>query len=93
MPDEAIEAPDQAQPMADKAREDTFFLPADFPGHEDCKPGDTITLRVVGHGENGEVEVEHVGYDKGEPDWKTDLKQSMADKPDGAGGEEAGEEY
>ena len=58
-------------------REDTFFLPPDFPGSDKLKQGDTITLKVLSKGENGDIEVEHVGAEAGEPDWKTDLKQHM----------------
>lgn len=40
-------------------RDDTFFLPADFPGADTIKEGDTITLNVVGKGPDG-IEVEQV---------------------------------
>lgn len=69
------ESPPEAGP-----REDTFFLPQDFPGSEACKSGDTITLKVVGKAEDGSVEVEHVpgaGASESPDDWKTDLKSSM----------------
>lgn len=41
-----------------QGREDTFFLPPDYPGIENLKQGDTVTLRVVGKDEDGNVEVE-----------------------------------
>ena len=41
-----------------QGREDTFFLPPDYPGIENLKKGDTVTLRVVGKDEDGNVEVE-----------------------------------
>ena len=41
-------------------REDTFFLPSDFPGSDNLKPGDTLTLKVVGKDADGDIEVEHV---------------------------------
>lgn len=35
----------------------SFYLPTDFPTPEGVKAGDTITLRVVGVSEDGEIEV------------------------------------
>lgn len=46
-------------------REDTFFLPNEYPGAEDLQPGDTLSLRVVGKDEHGQIEVECVHDDGG----------------------------
>lgn len=49
---------DGEQPKEGEHREDTFFLPPDYPGIENLKPGDKVTLLVVGKDEDGHVEVE-----------------------------------
>lgn len=63
-------------------RGDTFFLPPTFPGADGLAQGDTVTLRVVGSNEQGELEVENVSQEgaggEGEAPWASDLKQSMA---------------
>lgn len=61
----------------DTGREDTFFLPTDFPNSDSLKAGDTVTLTVVGKDADGNVEVEHQpDQGEGEPPatgWKSDL--------------------
>lgn len=52
------EGGDAQQQEHEGGREDTFFLPPDYPGIENLKPGDTVTLRVVGKDEDGNIEVE-----------------------------------
>ena len=37
--------------------DNTFFLPAEFPGSDSFKPGDSITLKVVSRNDDGEIEV------------------------------------
>jgi hypothetical protein len=71
-------------------REDTFFLPPDFPGSEALKPGDMLNLRVVGKDAQGGIEVEHVAGAEGDmPDWKKDLRNSVQSTPGmGMGGGE-----
>ena len=60
-------------------RGDTFFLPTDFPGLDALKPGATITLKVVGKGEDGQVEVEHMPEGGAMPhdDMMDDLRASQ----------------
>lgn len=62
-------------------REDTFFLPPDFPGADGLKAGDTITLRVVGKNSDGEVEVESSSGQTTEgksDDWEHDLRSNAS---------------
>jgi hypothetical protein len=60
----------------------TFFLPPTFPGMDQYKPGDTITLRVVGKDSDGDLEVECVEPDQGDQaDWKSDLRKSVPNAP------------
>ena len=66
-------------PTETEERDDTFWIPTDFPGADQLKEGDTITLRVVGRDGNGEVEVELAGGPEQETDWKTDLKNEAPD--------------
>jgi len=61
----------------------TFFLPDSFPGRENYKAGDTITLKVVGEDADGDLEVECVHPKGGEKDWKTDLRESVPNTPSG----------
>jgi len=76
---------DERQPP-DGQREDTFYLPPDFPGSEMLNPGDMLQLRVVGKDGDGGIEVEHVPMKGGgEPEWRQDLKRSVPNVP-GAGG-------
>lgn len=57
-------------------RDDTFFLPSDYPGAENLKPGDMVSLKVVGKDADGNIEVEcppeNMKDGKG-GDWKSDL--------------------
>jgi hypothetical protein len=62
---------------AAKPRKDTFFLPSGFPGMDSFKPGQTITLKVVGRDAEGDIEVA-VG-DGEEPSFADDLRTSMAE--------------
>lgn len=78
----ADEGGEEAPAATTEARNDTFFMPPDFPGAENLKAGDTVTLRVVGKSSDGEIEVEHVG-EPAESDWKTDLRSSMAGPSEG----------
>jgi hypothetical protein len=48
-------------------REDTFFLPHEYPGASDLQPGDMLQLRVVGKDADGQCEVEVVHGDDKEP--------------------------
>lgn len=78
---------DAAPDKSTEGREDTFFLPADFPGVETLKPGDPLNLRVVGKDAEGKIEVEHVPMEgrEGDPEWKSDLKRTVPTTPGGAG--------
>jgi hypothetical protein len=39
-----------------------FFIPKDFLGKKECKPGDTITLEVTQLDDDGDVGVKVKGY-------------------------------
>ena len=52
--DDSAPAPDSSP---DQDEGGTFFLPPDFVEGHDCKPGDTISLEVVGKDKDGDVEV------------------------------------
>lgn len=67
------ENPDEGQ----TARDDTFFLPSDFPGSDALKAGDTLTLRVVGKDADGDIEVEHVAGEPAKSGMMDDLRTSM----------------
>lgn len=60
-PDEGDE---QEQPGESKGY--TCFLPGDFPGAENLKAGDSITLKVVGKDKDGDIEVQHTAEEGGE---------------------------
>jgi hypothetical protein len=65
----AADALDQSQGDQAEPRDDTFYLPSDFPGADALKEGDTISLKVVSKSEDGEIEVEQVSdNDEQEPD-------------------------
>lgn len=78
-----VDHPIDPNPASDESgREDTFFLPSDFPQADTLKPGDQLTLRVVGRDSEGNIEVETVSTGgTGEPEWKTDLKKSVQTTP------------
>lgn len=84
-PDEGAADAPPAPDAAPQEREDTFFLPPDFPGKDGYKPGDTITLKVVGAGKDGELEVECEKPDEADgdnsQDWKTDLRDNVPTTP------------
>lgn len=50
-----------SQDQEQESSDNCFYLPADFPGSENLKAGDTLTLRVRGKDADGDIEVEHVG--------------------------------
>jgi len=58
---------DAGAPAPDETRSDqqgyTCFLPGDFPGAENLKAGDTLTLKVVGKDKDGDIEVQHMPED------------------------------
>lgn len=76
---DALNAPGPAADDSESS-EMTFNIPKEYLG--DVKEGDTVTLRVVGMGEDGvEVEVDD-GADEetaGAPNDFSDLKQSMSE--------------
>ena len=60
-PQEQTYSASPEQPSGDappSGRGDTFFLPPDYPDSDKLKPGDEVTLKVVGRDEDGNVEVE-----------------------------------
>ena len=81
MPKEQYGAAEALERGGGNATGETFTLPSDTPGCENAEVGDTITLRVVGRDKNGGIEVEYsggAGQESSEPEWKSDLRQSMA---------------
>lgn len=56
-------------------RDDTFYLPADIPGADTIKEGDTLTFKVVGKSEDG-IEVEQVS-DEPEPGESEDIGSAL----------------
>lgn len=75
---------DNPEAGASEERGDTFFLPESFPGKEDYKPGDTITLKVVGQDADGGLEVECVHEKDGEKPWQDDMRDTMGPEMKGA---------
>lgn len=69
--------PDGQEP--ETGAKDTFFLPPSFHGSHECKPGDKITLEVVGMDKDGDYEVRVVGDDKksGRQAMFDDMKKSL----------------
>ena len=62
----------------------SFYLPKDFPGAESMKPGDTISLTVVGIDQDGDLEVKPAsgpedGGEGGKPDPWEGLDEHMGD--------------
>lgn len=82
-PSETDVPPDDAP----EGREDTFFLPPNFPGAEGLKPGDMLPqMRVVGRDGDGGLEAEVVPPDKsGKAPWRQDLETSMGDSQKNGG--------
>lgn len=72
--------PEEEKEGAEHEQAETFFLPSGFPGSENLKPGDTVTLKVVGKDAEGGIEVEAESPEEGDEggDWKEDLRSSMA---------------
>src|SRR5882672_6447997 len=63
--------PDEGnQEQPDESKGYTCFLPGDFPGAENLKAGDSITLKVVGKDKDGDIEVQHVDEGDGEANQK-----------------------
>lgn len=70
----------------DQSDNQSFYLPSSFPGRENYKAGDTITLKVVGADADGDLEVQCQGPDDGsgdQSDWKSDLKANVPNTPGG----------
>ena len=64
----------------EESSDNCFYLPSDFPGAENLKAGDTLTLRVRGKDADGQIEVEHVGDGAGDDGQKPimqDFEESM----------------
>ena len=65
----------------EESSENCFYLPGDFPGAENLKAGDTITLRVRGKDADGDIEVEHMDEgamgDDGQKPIMQDFEESM----------------
>lgn len=73
-------------PKEDSApKEDTFFLPPDFPGATDFTAGDMIHLTVVGHSVDGELEVKTQPATPENEDMMTDLKRTLSTDAGGGG--------
>jgi hypothetical protein len=63
----APEGEEQQGEQPDESKGYTCFLPGDFPGAENLKSGDTITLKVVGKDKDGDIEVQHTGEGQEKP--------------------------
>lgn len=77
---------DEAPPEGKDDAGETFFLPDSFPNREDYKPGDTITLKVVGADADGDLEVECVQPKDGHKSMADDLRATMGPDMSGAKG-------
>lgn len=58
----------------------SFFIPKDLIGGKQYKPGETLSLEVVGHDEDGDLEVKCCGGE-GESeggDWRNELRGAIA---------------
>lgn len=83
--DEMVGGPPPAGRESGEPREDTFFLPPDFPGASNLKAGDTVTFKVVGIDSNGDIEVSAEGGAGEEVSLADDLRATMSEP---TGGEE-----
>lgn len=72
---ETEETPDLETSDPETNADNTFFLPAEFPGSDSFKPGDSITLKVVSRNNDGEIEVSAGGGK--EMSMSDDLRTSM----------------
>src|SRR5258705_3170753 len=54
----------------DEGKGYTCFLPGDFPGAENLKAGDMLSLKVVGKDKDGDIEVQHIDEGEGEGNQK-----------------------
>lgn len=73
---------EEAAPETESSNDQSFFLPSSFPGRADYKPGDTITLKVIGEDADGDLEVKCLhpkGGDK--KDMMSDLRESVPNSP------------
>jgi hypothetical protein len=52
----------------DGVSQDSFYLPKDFPGADGFKPGDRISLIVVGKDEEGDLEVKPGSQSSAKPE-------------------------
>lgn len=76
--DETTDSSDSEQSSDDQS----FFLPSSFPGRAGYKPGDTITLKVVGEDADGDLEVKCEHPKGGEKkDMMSDLRESVPNSP------------
>lgn len=70
------EMPESPQPEG----KGSFYLPADFPGADALKAGDTVTLHVVGKDEDGDIEVSSTAPAAAEePGFAAGLRTEMED--------------
>lgn len=61
---------------------ESFYLPADTAGCENCKPGDMLSFKVVGKTNDGELEVQKVDGNSDGKDFKSDKEWSDMAAPD-----------
>lgn len=69
---------DSQEGSEESGRDDTLFLPQDFPNAANLKKGDKLTFTVIGTGQDGSVEVECMNMGGKDSGWKSDLRKSMA---------------
>lgn len=83
-PSNGGQQPQGAEDEAGSTR-NSFFIPADTLGGKTYQPGDELTLKVVGHDQDGDLEVTMAGNESGDAtegeapggDWRSELRGKL----------------